>query len=114
MGPSRQRSPGARGRFAGGGVRQTSRRVRVAGLIGAGVLAAVALIWHQQAWQIEVGVALGLLAAFTPQPLTSLGYALRPLALPLVAALAMGTFKMPWPVQVLAGGAGVFAAWRLI
>ncbi|MEA2355178.1 MAG: Vacuolar protein sorting-associated protein 62 [Solirubrobacteraceae bacterium] len=47
-------------------------------------------------------------------PLASLGRAIRPLVLPVIAVLVVGTFKLSWPVRVLGLAAGGFVGLGLI
>ena len=48
------------------------------------------------------------------EPIWSLALTARPLVLPLLAALTVGTFEMAGIVQVLAGGAFVLIAWLMV
>ncbi|MCA1689439.1 MAG: hypothetical protein LC720_03060, partial [Actinobacteria bacterium] len=47
-------------------------------------------------------------------PLASLGRAIRPLVLPVIAVLVVGTFKLSWPVRALGVAAGGFVGFGLI
>src|SRR5438445_13807137 len=82
---------------------------------------AVVWIWREHGSFIAVGAVVGALivthfslAAPAARPFASLAETARPLVLPLLVAVAVGTFKFSPVVQVLVVGAVLVVAWRLV
>lgn len=86
---------------------------------GLGLVAASSVRLHD--WLVSSAVRLRDL--FRPirwlgdtvgEPIFSLILTARPLVLPLLAALAIGTFQLGWPIQMLVGALFVLIAWFVV
>jgi hypothetical protein len=81
------------------------------GFIVLGLGLGLAVLWATAVVRRRSPVPPAAVLAAASLPFVSLGRTARPLVLPLLTVLAVGTVQMSWAIQVLAGTAVVVLAW---
>jgi hypothetical protein len=86
-------------------------------VVGAAIAAVVAFLLrsrcrpHREHFRSPVIDRLG---DAVDEPVVSLARTARPLIMPLLGALAVGTFQLLWPIQLAPGGVFVTTAWWIV